>query len=218
MSVLLIRLAGPMQSWGTQSRFGVRDTGREPSKSGVIGLLCAALGRPRDQPVEDLAALRMGVRVNADGIVRKDFHTAQDVIRADGSGRAETVVSTRYYLSDASFLVGLESADRAILDRLDAALRHPVWPLSLGRKSFVPGTPVAMEGSGVFDGPLFDVLRDCPPGSAESRRYVVDVSYGSDPTAEPRFDFPVSFDRREFRTRHVRVEFFPPTLPAATEA
>ena len=34
MSTLLMRLAGPMQSWGTQSRFTVRDTGREPSKSG----------------------------------------------------------------------------------------------------------------------------------------------------------------------------------------
>jgi CRISPR system Cascade subunit CasD len=160
----------------------------------------------------------MAVRVDADGIVRKDFHTAQDVIRADGSGRAETVVSTRYYLSDASFLVGLETADRALLDRLDSAIRHPVWPLSLGRKSFVPGQPVALEGSGVVDGQLLDILRDWPPVSGISRRYVVDVPYGSDPTAEPRFDLPVSFAHREFRTRHVRVDFFPPIQPATTEA
>ncbi len=44
MSTLLLRLAGPMQSWGTQSRFTERDTGREPSKSGVVGLLAAAVG------------------------------------------------------------------------------------------------------------------------------------------------------------------------------
>ena len=31
MSVLLLRLAGPMQSWGTRSRFSNRDTGLEPS-------------------------------------------------------------------------------------------------------------------------------------------------------------------------------------------
>ena len=37
MSTLLLRLAGPMQSWGTDSKFDVRRTGREPSKSGVIG-------------------------------------------------------------------------------------------------------------------------------------------------------------------------------------
>src|SRR5215203_1332100 len=99
MSVLLIRLTGPMQSWGVQSRFGVRDTGLEPSKSGVVGLLCAALGRPRGEPVADLAALERGVRVDREGRLMRDYHTAQNVLRADGSGRQDTVVSQRYYLA-----------------------------------------------------------------------------------------------------------------------
>jgi CRISPR system Cascade subunit CasD len=47
MSVLLLRLSAPMQAWGIQSRFGVRDSTREPSKSGVIGLLAASQGRSR---------------------------------------------------------------------------------------------------------------------------------------------------------------------------
>src|SRR5579864_5026868 len=94
MTTLLLRLAGPMQSWGTQSRFTVRDTGREPSKSGVIGLVCAALGRRRDAPLDDLVQLTMGTRVDRDGIVKVDYHTAggahrhgetYGVIRADGS-------------------------------------------------------------------------------------------------------------------------------------
>ena len=55
MPTLLMRLAGPMQSWGTGSRFDERDTQLEPSKSGVVGLLCAALGRDRAEPVDDLA-------------------------------------------------------------------------------------------------------------------------------------------------------------------
>ena len=67
MNTLLIRLAGPMQSWGTQSRFFTRDTGHEPSKSGVIGVLCAALGWGREAPLDDLARLRMGVRVDRPG-------------------------------------------------------------------------------------------------------------------------------------------------------
>ncbi len=67
MSALLLRLAGPMQSWGVQRRFSVRDTGLEPSKSGVVGLLCAARGRRREEPVTDLAALGMGVRVDREG-------------------------------------------------------------------------------------------------------------------------------------------------------
>src|SRR5438874_2169794 len=83
MSILLLQLAAPMQSWGTQSRFSVRDTGLEPSKSGVIGLLCAALGKPRAEQASDgfptlaeLAALRMGVRVNREGVPKVDYHTA----------------------------------------------------------------------------------------------------------------------------------------------
>jgi CRISPR system Cascade subunit CasD len=85
-----------------------------PSKSGVIGLLCAALGKPRDenhpdnydQPkLEALAALRMGVRVNREGVPQKDYHTAggsrhddYGVIQSDGKGR-RTIESTRYYLN-----------------------------------------------------------------------------------------------------------------------
>jgi len=53
MATLLIPLVGPMQSWGTRSRFDHRDTEREPSKSGVIGLVCAAIGRDRNEPIDD---------------------------------------------------------------------------------------------------------------------------------------------------------------------
>jgi CRISPR-associated protein Cas5/CasD subtype I-E len=136
MSVLLLRLTGPMQSWGIQSRFTVRDTGLEPSKSGVIGLLCAALGRPRHESVADLAALHMGVRVDREGRMACDYHTARDVLRADTkSGRQETVVSYRYYLADADFLVALDG-NHDLLGTLHAAVEAPKWPLYLGRKSF----------------------------------------------------------------------------------
>ncbi|MCC6313005.1 MAG: type I-E CRISPR-associated protein Cas5/CasD, partial [Thermomicrobiales bacterium] len=84
MHTLLLRLAGPMQAWGTQSRFTERDTGLEPSKSGVIGLLCAALGRERTDPVDDLAALTMAVRVDIEGVVRRDFQTVLDVAEFGG--------------------------------------------------------------------------------------------------------------------------------------
>src|SRR5512147_835084 len=90
---LLMRLVAPMQSWGVQSDFTYRDTGLEPSKSGVIGLLCAALGKPRDEAHPDshsqprlaeLATLRMGVRVDREGLLQRDYHTALDVRTANG--------------------------------------------------------------------------------------------------------------------------------------
>lgn len=69
MATLLIRLAAPMQSWGDESKYDIRQTWKEPSKSGVIGLLAAALGLKRDS--EDIpalsASLRMGVRVEMPG-------------------------------------------------------------------------------------------------------------------------------------------------------
>ena len=58
MPTLLLRSVAPLQAWDTQSNFSTRTTGREPTKSGIIGLICAALGIPRSEPVDDLAMLK----------------------------------------------------------------------------------------------------------------------------------------------------------------
>jgi CRISPR system Cascade subunit CasD len=216
MSVLLLRLAGPMQSWGTRSRFSNRDTGLEPSRSGVIGLLCAALGRPREQPLNDFLPLKMTVRVDREGRLMRDYHTAQNVRRADPTkGTQDTVLSERFYLADADFLVGLEGDD-VFLKWLDDHLRRPVWSLFLGRKAFVPSLPVS---EGVRDGDnRLDVLKCSPWWKRESDRkapdalrYIDEVEFGK---GEPRLDVPLSFvsrDRR-FAVRHVEIRSFP--LPA----
>lgn len=166
MPTLLLRLAAPMQSWGTTSRFDERDTQLEPSKSGVVGLLCAACGRDRAEPVDDLAALRMGVRVDREGVLMRDYQTATGVLIATGKvERDRTVVSPRYYLADAAFLVGFESTDMSLLTELQRALRAPKWPLALGRKAFAPSQPVWLDDApfhGLHAGPLEDALREQP--------------------------------------------------------
>ena len=226
MSTLLLRLAGPMQSWGTQSRFSIRETGLEPSKSGVIGLLCAALGRPRTEPVDDLVALRMGVRVDHEGTVKMDYHTAggshrrgdsYGVARVDGS--RVTVPSNRYYLADASFLVGLEG-DEALLRQIDHALAQPVWQISLGRKAFVPGEPVRLPdegqlGPGLRPDTLVPALRSYPwpHRSTEPLRFVLDASPVSDgEVVEVRADVPLSFapGNRSYAIRYVATRFWLP--------
>lgn len=163
MATLLLRLQAPMQSWGTTSRFDERDTQLEPSKSGVLGLVCAAIGRDRAEPVDDLAALRMGVRVDREGVPMRDYQTATGVLIA-GSGKADlgrTVVSPRHYLADACFLVGLEGSDLGLLERIHQGLHAPVWPLALGRKSFVPAAPVWLP-DGLSDLPLQVALSGYP--------------------------------------------------------
>lgn len=46
---LLLWLEAPLQAWGHDSKFGRRDTLNFPTKSGVLGLLCCALGAGGEQ-------------------------------------------------------------------------------------------------------------------------------------------------------------------------
>lgn len=216
MSTLLLRLAGPMQSWGTTSRFDERDTGKEPSKSGVVGLLAAALGIDREvwsEELQALAALTMGVRHDRPGVLKRDYQTAQHIISADRSKVHETAVTTRDYLADAVFLVGLEGADRGLLERAHGALWNPVWPLALGRKSYVPSEPIWLP-DGVVDAPLLDALSSWPwlgtlrrGEKALPDRLV--VSFDSpDGAGVLRMDQPLSsFAERRFGARYVRSEW-----------
>jgi CRISPR system Cascade subunit CasD len=211
MTTLLLRLQGPMQSWGTTSRFDERDTQLEPSKSGVLGLLCAALGRDRSEPVDDLARLRMGVRVDREGVPMRDYQTATGVLTAAGKIDLErTVVSPRFYLADAAFLVGLEGAE-VLLRTLHQAVRAPVWPLALGRKSFAPGAPVWLADGLVsqsLEAALHSYPRLCVAIAAratvkEPLRLVLE---GSEEGAI-RFDQPVApFAERRFGPRFVKTE------------
>lgn len=165
MPTLLLRLVGPMQSWGTTSRFDERDTQLEPSKSGVLGLLCAALGRDRAEPVDDLARLRMGVRVDREGLLMRDYQTATGVLVAANAkpDLGRTVVSPRFYLADAAFLVGLEGPNAQSLATLNAALLAPHWPLCLGRKALVPSLPVGLgAANGLHGGPLEAAFAEQP--------------------------------------------------------
>lgn len=209
MTTLLMRLSGPMQAWGTQSRFRDRDTGPEPSKSGVIGLMCAALGRGRDEPLDDLAALRMGVRADRPGVLKVDFQTVgagypryNKAGRIIGRANAE-VIGPRYYLSDAVFLVGLEGDD-ALLRRVDRALAAPRWQLFLGRKAFLPGEPVRLI-DGLRDQGLEEALAEYPrlAVSEGPLRLVLDDPAGS----QVRTDLPLSFADRRFASRAVRTDW-----------
>lgn len=215
LHTLLLRCVAPMQAWGSRSRFTERDTEREPTKSGIIGLLCAALGRDRAEPLDDLSSLRMGVRVDREGVVLRDFHTAKHVRRADKPGNiAETVVSNRYYLSDAAFLVGLESEDVDLLRCLQAALANPKWAISLGRKACVPSEPVRIEDGLLEEVSLEEALARYPRIAVDNRREaksdlrsIIECRPGEE--GEPRIDVPLCFipDKRSFAKRKVRIGF-----------
>ncbi len=216
---LLLRLAGPMQSWGVQSRFTVRDTALEPTKSGVIGLVCAALGRDRSAPIDDLATLRMGVRVDREGRKRRDYQTSgkEGFLRARGAVETSDVIpSERYYLSDAHFTVGLEGNNLPLLEDVHRALHAPHWPLALGRKAFPPGLPVYLGGEGLHPSTaLLDALENHSWTSSPRQRtpsmlrYVIeahdDVPAEDVVARRTQPDQPLSFQPRRFALREVLV-------------
>ncbi len=211
---LLLRLEGPMQSWGYRSRFDYRDTALEPTRSGVIGLICAAMGIAREDKKEILRfdPIRMGVRVDEPTYWRtcfpqavyqgprpeRDYHTALDVIKADGKG-TDTVVSYRDYLADASFTVGLQSEDLQLLQSIADALRCPKWPLFLGRKAFPLAVPPLKPGEAPKEGRLEEHLIS----DGKNKRVVLESPEGE----RTQHDWPLCFSERRFKSRTMTTRF-----------
>jgi CRISPR system Cascade subunit CasD len=161
---LLLWLEGPLQSWGHDSRFGRRETLSFPTKSGVLGMVCAALGAggPQTSLLARFADLDMQVHSftrrhkNGEPALRepllRDFHMVGSgyddkdpwqslLIPKTSEGKkpngAGTKMTYRYYLQDHAFAVLLQVPDD-LLTEVAQALQNPVWDLSLGRKTCVP--------------------------------------------------------------------------------
>ena len=175
--ILLMRLEGPLQSWGGRSRWDVRDTETEPTKSAIIGLLGCALGYGMGDvrlETELDAGFRFGVRVESPGSILKDYQTVSgflptadgryrhsgisistsvERLRSDPNATEATILSPRYYLEDAAFLVALEErpGQPDLARRCAEALQHPKWPLFLGRKCCIPTRPIFEEWTDVHD-------------------------------------------------------------------
>lgn len=218
MSTLLLRLAGPLQSWGTESRFNTRQTGITPSKSGVIGLLAAALGMRRDSDLARLRQLRFGVRTDQEGALLRDFQTVH-IPKRDAPE-----VTHRYYLADAVFLAGLESRDERFLRELEAALRAPVWAPYLGRRSCPPTQPLVL---GIRSLGLYDALALEPWQVSEwkkaqwARKHSckmpeLPIAMDADGSGYGRAivsDEPISFDQRNRRYGFRAVKGMRPVTP-----
>ncbi len=201
---LPLLLAGPLQAWGSASRFARRGTENAPTKSGVLGLLAAALGRDRNADLADLAELRFGVRVDQPGTRTRDYQTAHHLVTG-----VSMPVSERFYLSDAVFVAAVEG-DPELVGKLYEAVRAPVHLPYLGRRSCPPSRPVDL-GEPVLS-PLEEVLLAQPWQAAEwyqlrrGRREgstielttLVDADPG-DGRADSLRDLPLSFDPRHRR-------------------
>lgn len=135
MKTILLKFSGPIQSWGTNSRFETRHTDYYPSKSAVIGMISAALGYKRDdQRIEKLNELDFAVRIDQEGKLAKDYHIAQKF--KDNGDFDRTYVTNRYYLEDGVFVVGLSHENDEYIGKIEKALRYPYFQLFMGRRAF----------------------------------------------------------------------------------
>ncbi|WP_283133413.1 type I-E CRISPR-associated protein Cas5/CasD [Rhizohabitans arisaemae] len=233
---LVLRLAGPLQSWGDRSLFNRRTTRPEPTKSGVLGLLAAAQGRPREQILGDLLTLRMGIRVDQPGSLLRDYHTVSDYrgrplpqagvtakgIQKPTSPPKRTHLTERFYLQDAIFLAVLYGP-LPLVETLADAVRRPTFPLALGRRSCVPTQPISL---GIRRTSLEDTLRAEPwqvtrygrearERRSRKRPATIDLpATVEDPEGHDVVnDVPLSFDPRDRAYTSRRVQHLWVTVP-----
>jgi len=220
---LALILDAPLQSWGFVSRSQRRTTGLHPSKSGVIGMICAAMGIGKGTTQEretlpKLAALRMTSIATPRGSNptrrTEDFHTVQKTRRASGKMNDDPVVTRRQYLVDACFGIIL-NGDRVLLEPIASALQNPVWGVWLGRKSCIPARPLSVALCDKQEDAWRAILRALDADVAlpiESFTRVEDVddfaagtdSYNDQPVSFGQSDS--SSEGRVYTVRRVRLE------------
>ncbi|MFI0796874.1 type I-E CRISPR-associated protein Cas5/CasD [Micromonospora rubida] len=208
---LALRLAGPLQSWGGRGQFNRRDTLDEPTKSGILGLLAAAQGLRRQDSIEKLLGLSLGVRTDQPGSLLRDYHTVSDhrgrplpsaTVNAKGVQRPTsppkyTHITQRFYLQDAVFVTAV-NGPTDLLRILADALRSPAFPLALGRRSCPPTLPLLLtpdatnhaDRDALWPGLPLEVLRRVPWQANDNHR-ASRGHRGKPPTA---IDLPVTVD------------------------
>lgn len=223
---LALLLDAPLQSWGFSSRFQRRTTELHPTKSGLAGLICAAMGLAKGSPEEaewlpKLSALKMTSIALPRNDVRRmeDFHTTgggydkktqpQFIPRKASGGPCDNpTVSHRQYLLDARFGVIL-AGDRSVLEHVAVALQDPTWGVWLGRKSCLPAEPILRnifnaqaeaERALVGDAPIdeFTRLEEVPSFDAGTDSYNDQpVSFGDGTSSGP--------EKRRFAVRRIKL-------------
>ena len=217
MTTLLLKLKAPSQAWGSSSRYQRRETHLVPTKSGVVGLLAASEGRRRTDPVEDLAGLEFGVRVDQPGTLLRDYQTA-----IDWEKRSSARLSERYYLQDACFVAAI-SGPVELIESLEGALAAPSYPLYLGRRACPAGPDLVLWVSDLeVEEALRSVAWQASGWYRKTRGTQVPLSIYRDarpgePVEERVQDLPLSFDpaRREYGWRSVHMP--EPHIVANTE-
>lgn len=186
---LLLWLEAPLQSWGHDSKFGRRDTLNFPTKSGILGLVCCALGACGEQsellaqfaPLAQtvLAFVRTKqygdqtpVKVDREPLLR-DFHMVgsgyddQDLwqnllIPKTSEGKKAVGGGTKMtyrYYLQDMAFAVALEVPELLAENLAEKLQNPEWDLYLGRKNCVP-TDFIYRGQFASESDAIGVAKD----------------------------------------------------------
>ncbi len=216
---LALYFDAPLQSWGFASKFDRRTTLAHPTRSGVIGLLCAASGvdRADTKGLRHLdGELEIDVYTFAPGGRLTDYHTvgggydpkrdAQKTCRkAKASGGAGTTVQTYREYREGARCGAVVSGGTERINALAAHVQNPVWGIWLGRKACVPAARVFAGVHADRDAAV--AALGAAAGGRPATRIVREAATFEDGT-DTLMDRPLDFnpDSRRFAPRRIRVD------------
>jgi CRISPR system Cascade subunit CasD len=215
---VLMDLNAPLQSWGEYSRHSNRTTLDRPTKSGIIGIICCAMGIQMDTEAERVQELSSAIKMSSFTLARgkslEDFQSIgthydkkdplekRYLLRKNGGSIADcpTKIFSKFYLSEYRFLVLLEVESEELANKIQEALLSPEWPLYLGRKNCIPATPIPCK-EGVLDSEsqVLEAIKSRAPGVSGVTRH------SESPSGMPFLEEPLG--ERKFGTRLVAEEY-----------
>lgn len=213
---LALLLDAPLQSWGHSSRFQRRNTALHPTRSGVTGIICAALGLDKGSAGEAALLTQMEtVKMTVFTIRRRnggsgealnirrleDFHTVTGTRSADNKPKKDAVLTHRQYLCDAKFGVIL-AGPRETLATIAAGLRNPRWGIWFGRKNCIPAAPLLIADLLATQEDAVAALEKTAGTTLAGSARIEEVASFADGT-DTLMDAPVNFGTREFKPRRI---------------
>ena len=204
-TILVLRLEGPLQSWGENAKWDFRDSSTMPTKSGIVGLLGCAMGEERGSQVllELARSITVAVRADRPGVKFVDFQTVQGkpLKTADGGKRSNnTILSPHAYLQDASFTVFINTSPEW-QQRIISALENPKWCMYLGRKNCVPSRPILADRMEAAD--LMEALKEYPAAERAGKTMTYECEHPDSTAASIQRPDDLIGTNRQFQLRRV---------------
>ncbi len=212
---LALLLDAPLQSWGYQSKFDRRTSFSSPTRSGILGMLCAAMGvdRADSETLAEFADLEITVYTLQNNGRLTDYHTVGGgynrkthqrnlVSTAEGKPRKDPVQTYREYLQSSTFGVVLRGP-RNQLEPIGEALQNPRWGIWLGRKACIPASPVMQ---GLFDTEEAALQHLCQQAGTPNASRVCREAASFEDGTDTLMDTPLDYQTRQFAPRRIAVE------------